>query len=107
MSNNNQQEGQEYRIETLARALWEIRKHSLLALAGHPTDWDSQPQSVKNGERRDARAALKAIDHKGIIISQLDQIESGLCACLIGSTGKIEHSDALAVVRAALKGEEQ
>jgi len=55
-----QQGGQE--IEIVAKALWERRKHGLLAMAGHPTDWDSQPQSIKNGERRDARAALKALN---------------------------------------------
>jgi len=51
----------------------------------------------------EAEALLAILNQQGITISQLDQIESGLCACLIGSTGKIEHSDALAVARAALK----
>jgi len=45
------------RIELAAKALWDRGSHKLLEKAGHPTDWESQPNSIKISMRNDVKAS--------------------------------------------------
>lgn len=49
-------------VERAARALWEAQPsgHKMMAKAGYPTDWPSQPAAIKRNYARQARAALTA-----------------------------------------------
>lgn len=47
-------------VEKAAESLWNTSPHKLLEKAGHPTDWKSQPETIKRDYRKQGRAALES-----------------------------------------------
>lgn len=48
-------------VEAAAETLWNTSSHKLLEKAEHPTDWKSQPETIKRDYRKQGRAALESV----------------------------------------------
>ena len=50
-------------LDEAAKALWELTSHPMLARGGYPTDWESQPATVKKSVIRQVRTVLKVCEN--------------------------------------------